>query len=317
MAHSESRSVVAAALTANLLIATAKFVAAVLTRSSAMLAEAFHSLADTANQIFLLLGVKLSGRPADRKHQFGYGSERYFWAFIVAVSIFTVGAAFAFYEGTSKIIHHRDPGQHLQHPWWGVGVLLVSVSLEFFSWVVAARQFFRDKGRKSLVQTISDSRDPVVLTVLLEDSAALMGLIAALAGLLLAWATGSMLYDGAASVVVGTILAAVAFFLARETRDLLLGESVTREDAARIRAIVEGCPSVRRLVTHRTTHLGPEEVLAALKIEFKEELNTHEIEEAIDAVEVKLRAELPHLRRIWIEPGHATHSVPPPETKDP
>jgi cation diffusion facilitator family transporter len=305
MAHSESRSVVIAALGANLLIAAAKLVAAAFTHSSAMLAEGFHSLADTGNQVFLLLGVKLSSRPADVKHPFGYGSERYFWAFIVAISIFTVGSAFSLYEGVHKIIHFRDPEQRLQHVAWALGVLGVSISLELFSWIVAARQFFRDQGRKTLSQTISDNRDPVVLTVLLEDSAALAGLLAALAGLLLAWLTGNMLFDGIASVVVGLLLAGVAFFLARETKDLLIGESVTPADTRRIRELVEGAPDVVRLVTQRTMHLGPEEALVALKIEFTAAMSTHAIEDAIDEIERRLRDAMPHLRRIWIEPGHA------------
>jgi cation diffusion facilitator family transporter len=306
MAHSESRSVIVAALGANLLIAVAKLVAAGFTRSSAMLAEGFHSLADTGNQIFLLLGVKLSARPADVKHPFGYGSERYFWAFVVAMSIFTVGAAFSLYEGVHKIINFRDPELRLQHVGWAFAVLGVSIALELFSWIVAARQFFRDKGRKSLGQTISDNRDPVVLTVLLEDSAALTGLLAAIAGLLLAWLTGNMLYDGIASVVVGLLLAAVAYFLARETKDLLIGESVTAADTQRIRELVEATPQVIRLVTQRTMHLGPEEALVALKIEFSETMSTHEIEDAIDQIEKQLRDAMPHLRRIWIEPGHPT-----------
>jgi cation diffusion facilitator family transporter len=305
MAHHESRTLIFAALAANLVIALAKFAAAFFTRSSAMLAEAFHSLADSVNQVLLLLGLKLSARPADQKHPFGHGPERYFWAFVVAMSIFTVGAAFSMYEGIHKVIHYRDPGQRLQHAGWGLAVLLLGMALETFSWVVAVREFLRKKEARPLLEVIADARDPVVLTVVLEDSAALLGLLAALAGLVLAWLTGNMLFDGIASVVVGLLLAAVAWFLARESKDLLLGESVVRADADLIARIVAGSPSVRQLVVQRTMHLGPEDVLAALKVEFVDGLSTDEIEQAIDEVERRLRHELPHLTRIWIEPGTA------------
>lgn len=310
MAHSESGSVVYAALAANLIIAAAKFAAALFTRSSAMLAEAFHSLADTVNQVFLLLGLKLSGRPADPKHPFGYGSERYFWAFIVAISIFTVGAAFSFYEGVHKLLAFRDPTQSLRHPWWGIAVLLVSIALELSSWLVAFRSFVAQKGKLTLTQAISEARDPVVLTVLLEDSAALLGLLAALVGLLLAWLTGDMLYDGLASIVVGLVLAAVAYVLARETKHMLLGECVTGDHARRIEEIVSSSPAVRRLILQRTMHLGPDDVLAGLKIDFADGLTTEQIASSINEVERRLREELPQLRRIWIEPGY--HQTPGP-----
>ena len=315
MAHSESGPVVYAALAANVLIAAAKFAAALFTRSSAMLAEAFHSLADTGNQIFLLLGIKLSARPADARHPFGHSNERYFWAFIVAISIFTVGAAFSTYEGVHKVIHFRDPAQRLQHPYWGLGVLLVSMALESFSWLMAFREVRRVKGKLGWVQTIVDARDPVIISVLLEDSAALCGLAVALAGLLLAWLTGNMLFDGLASVVVGLVLAGVAYVLARETKELLLGETVRREDAQLIVEIVEATPRVQRLVVQRTMHLGPEDVLAALKIQFEDGLTTHEIEQIIDEVERRLREKLPHLRRIWIEPGVGRPGAAPEPTR--
>lgn len=305
MAHGESTLVVVAALLANLFIAVAKFVAAFFTRSSAMLAEGFHSLADTANQVFLLLGIRLSARPADGKHPFGYAQERYFWAFIVAISIFAVGAAFSCYEGVHKVIHYRDPAQALRHPFWAVTVLVISIVLEGVSWTIAMRQFIRDKGDRTVRQVLRDARDPVLITVLFEDSAAMFGLLTALAGLALAWATGNMLFDGIASVLVGIVLAAVAFFLARETKDLLLGESVPEGDRRRIEELVNGFDEVRTLVAHRTMHLGPLEVLAVMKIEFVDGLQTKELEQVIDRIESALRGELPQLKRIWIEPGCA------------
>ena len=309
MAHGESNLVVVAALVANFLIAVAKFTAAYFTRSSAMLAEGVHSLADTINQALLLLGVKLSTRPADSQHPFGYAMERYFWAFIVAISIFTLGAAFSIYEGVHKVMHASDPEQSLKHPIWGVAVLGIGLLLEGVSWTIAIRAFWREKGDKSLGEALRDSRDPVVVTVLFEDSAAMFGLVAALMGLSLSWVTGNMLFDGLASVAVGLALAGVAFVLARETKDLLLGESVTVRQSERLNAIVVAHPRVRRLMVQRTMHLGPDEVLAALKILFDDDLSTDELAATIDELEAQIRAELPILKRIWVEPGRQ-HPVP-------
>lgn len=303
MAHGESNLVVVAALLANGLIAVAKFIAAFFTRSSAMLAEAFHSLADTVNQLFLLIGVKLSTRPADRAHPFGYAKERYFWAFIVAVSIFTMGAAFSIYEGVKKIIHFDDPEHALRHPLWGLGVLGLALGLESVSWIIAVREFFRRKGGRPFGEAIRDARDPIIITVLFEDTAAIFGLITALAGLSLSWATGNMLFDGAASLLVGLVLAGVAYFLARETKDLLLGESVKAGDDLRIQQIIQRNQQVERLLVQRTMHLGPDDVLAVFKIEFINGLSTEDIEAAIDEIESDLRQALPYLKRIWIEPG--------------
>lgn len=303
MAHGESNLVVVAALLANGLIAVAKFIAAFFTRSSAMLAEAFHSLADTVNQLFLLIGVKLSTRPADRAHPFGYAKERYFWAFIVAVSIFTMGAAFSIYEGVKKIIHFDDPEHALRHPLWGLGVLGLALGLESVSWIIAVREFFRRKGGRPFGEAIRDARDPIIITVLFEDTAAIFGLITALAGLSLSWATGNMLFDGAASLLVGLVLAGVAYFLARETKDLLLGESVKAGDDLRIQQIIQRNQQVECLLVQRTMHLGPDDVLAVFKIEFINGLSTEDIEAAIDEIEADLRRELPYLKRIWIEPG--------------
>jgi cation diffusion facilitator family transporter len=317
MAHGGSKLVVIAALAANLLIAVAKFVAAAFTRSSAMIAEGFHSLADTVNQLLLLLGIKLSARPADGKHPFGYAQERYFWAFIVAVSIFTVGAAFSCYEGIQKIIHLGDPAHALQHPMWGVAVLVLGMFLEGTSWVIALRQFLRDKGDRSSLQVLRDTRDPILITVLFEDSAAMFGLATALGGLCLAWATGNMLYDGLASVVVGLVLACVAYFLALETKDLLVGESVPKRDNQRIKEIVLGFDEVNALIVHRTMHLGPEEVLAVMKIEFRDGMETDEIEEAIVRIETALQRDLPKLKRIWVEPGSAIPSPALPKSPGP
>lgn len=317
MATGGSTFVVIAALGANLLIAVAKFGAAMVTNSSAMLAEAFHSVADTVNQALLLLGVKLSTRPADRKHPFGYAMERYFWAFVVAIIIFTLGAAFSTYEGIAKIRHLGDPSHALKQPIWGVAVLSLSILIEGVSWALAVREFFRQKGPRPIGEALRDSRDPVLITVLFEDSAAMAGLIIALTGVSLSWITGNMLFDGMASLVVGLVLAAVALLLARETKDMLLGESVAPQDSHRIREIVTSSPHVEHLVVHRTMHLGPDDVLLVLKVQFEDGLDLDGVETAINGIEQRLRVDLSYLKRIWIEPGSAEPAAALPRQPGP
>jgi cation diffusion facilitator family transporter len=297
---SGSNRVVLAALGANLIIALFKLIVALMTGSSAMMAEASHSLADTANQAFLLLGVRLSRRPPDDKHPFGYATETYFWAFIVALCLFSVGAAFSIWEGIHKLTGPAEPLRSLP---WAFGVLGVSFVLELYSFSVARKEFRTMRGGRTVAATVAATRDPVVLTVLFEDSAALFGLAAAGGGLALyAW-TGDPRWDGAASIVVGLALGAVAFVLARESRDLLLGESVPVEARRRIREIVEQTPAVARVVHVRTMHLGPHEVLCALKVKFADGLGTGDIEDATDEIERRLRAEMPMLTRIYVEAG--------------
>jgi cation diffusion facilitator family transporter len=210
-----NQQVVVAALAINLAIAAFKFVAAAFSRSSAMLAEAFHSLTDTANQIFLMIGMKKSLRAPDREHPFGYGPETYFWSFIVALCIFALGSAFSVREGVEKILHRNDPGAALGDARWAYAVLAVSIVLESFSLRVAMKEFSHIRAGRSIKQTLAEARDPTVLTVLFEDLAALFGLGAALVGIVLTRVTGNLIYDGAASIFVGAALGAVAWFLAR------------------------------------------------------------------------------------------------------
>jgi cation diffusion facilitator family transporter len=265
-----------------------------------MLAEGCHSLADTANQAFLLVGVRLSRRPPDEKHPFGYATETYFWAFIVALCLFSVGAAFSIYEGLHKLAGHGRP---LEHIGWAYAVLAVSFALELYSFAVARREFHAIRRGRTFRQTLADARDPVVLTVLFEDAAALVGLAFAALGLFLTQRTGDPRWDGAASIAVGLALGAVAYVLAHESKDLLLGESVPRADRDRIRAIVAESPGVEAVVHLRTMHLGPQEALATIKVKFVDSLTTPELERAIDGIEARLRAALPILRRIYVEAG--------------
>lgn len=295
--------VVVAALAVNVAIAACKFVAAVLSRSSAMLAEAAHSTADTANQIFLLVGLRRSHRPPDRAHPFGYGPETYFWAFIVALCIFSVGGGFSIHEGIEKILHRHDPGQALGDERWAYAVLGVSILLEGYSFSVAMREFRHIRAGRGVRRTLRETRDPTVLTVLFEDLAALFGLFVALGGILATQATGNLVWDGAASIVVGLALGAVAWVLARDTMSLLIGESVTEADEQRIRELVGAHRDVVELVHLRTMHMGPEEVIAAIKVRFLGNLDTRTLELRINEIEAALRRELPKLRRIYIEPG--------------
>ena len=295
-----SRAVVFKALAANAGIAAAKFVAAAVSGSAAMLSEAVHSLADSGNQLFLLVGMRRSTRQEDAVHEFGYAGERYFWAFIVAVSLFTIGATFSIYEGVHKI---RHPGGEMGSRTLAYIVLGVSIALELFSLSAAAAEFRHLKAGRSLRRTIDEARDAVVIVVLFEDVAALVGLLAALGGLGLTQLTGNDVWDGIGSMVVGVTLFAVAYFLARKTKQLIIGQSVTPEQRRRMIEIVESSPGVRRLLHLRTMHLGPEEVLVGMKVVFDDELRTRDATQLVDVLEARLRAEMPILKRIYVEIG--------------
>jgi cation diffusion facilitator family transporter len=295
-----SQSVVVKALVANVGIAAAKFVAAFISGSASMMSEAVHSLADSGNQFFLLLGMRRSGRQEDAIHEFGYAAERYFWAFIVAISLFTIGATFSFYEGIHKVLH---PGSDMGHRAVAYIVLGVSIALELFSLNAAVSEFRHIKAGRSLRRTIDEARDAVVIVVLFEDLAALVGLTAALGGLLLTQLTGNAVWDGIGSIVVGFTLFAVAYFLARKTKHLLIGQAVPVAQRRRIVEIVEQSPGVQRLLHLRTMHLGPDEVLVGMKIVVDDALAAGDVAQFIDVIEARLRAELPILKRIYVEIG--------------
>ena len=299
---SGSQGVVVKALVANLGIAIAKFVAAFLSQSASMLSEAVHSLADSGNQLFLLVGMRRATRKEDAIHEFGYAAERYFWAFIVAVSLFTIGATFSLYEGIHKVMH---PGGAMGSRTVAYIVLGVSIVLELYSLSAAVAEFRHIKAGRSLRQTIDEARDAVIIVVLFEDVAALIGLLAAFAGLLLTQLTGNGVWDGVGSIIVGVTLFGVAFFLARKTKELLIGQSVTLPQRTRIIEIVTSSPGVQELVHLRTMHLGPDEVLVGMKIIVADEMAAKEATVFVDGIEARLRAELPILRRIYIELGGA------------
>lgn len=304
---SGSQSVVVKALLANFGIAIAKFVAAFMSRSASMLAEAVHSLADSGNQIFLLLGMRRAARKEDAIHEFGYAAERYFWAFIVAVSLFTIGATFSMYEGIHKVLH---PEGTIGSRTVAYAVLGVSIGLELFSLQAAVAEFRHLKAGRSLRQTIDEARDAVIIVVLFEDIAALVGLVAALFGLLMSQLTGNLVWDGVGSIIVGVTLFGVAYFLAMKTKQLLIGQSVPQAQRARMIEIVEGSPGIKRLVHLRTMHLGPEEVLVGMKVVMGDDTKAKDATQFVDALEARLRAEIPILKRIYVELGHSDDGVP-------
>jgi cation diffusion facilitator family transporter len=297
-----AQRVVFAALSVNLAIAVLKFIAAGISRSSAMLAEACHSLADTANQIFLLIGMRKSTRKPDRRHPFGYGPETYFWAFMVALCIFAVGGGVSIHEGVDKLVHPHHGGA-LGGTRWAFSVLGVSMALETYSFVVAMREFRHIRAGRGVRRTLAEARDPTVLTVLFEDLAALFGLVVAFLGVLLSRLTGEPAFDASASILVGLALVAVAAILARDAKGLLIGRSASEADERKIAEIVRRHPDVEALVHLRTMHLGPEEVIAALKVRFRDNLDVRTLELRINEIEAALRGELPRLRRIYVEPG--------------
>jgi cation diffusion facilitator family transporter len=288
-----------AALSANLGIALTKFLAFGLTGSSSMLAEAIHSVADSGNQLLLLVGGKRSRREATARHPFGYGRERYIYAFIVSVVLFTVGGLFAIYEGIHKI-QHPEPIDSWR--WMPEAVLLVAIALEGFSFRTAVRETNLIRGDASWVQFVRHARAPELPVVLLEDSAALIGLLFALIGVGLTLITGDGVWDGVGTLGIGLLLVAVALILAIETKSLLIGEAATAEQVDAIESALAGVPQVERVIHMRTLHLGPEELLVAAKISVAHDETAGAVAKAIDTAEARIREAVPIARVIYLEP---------------
>jgi cation diffusion facilitator family transporter len=312
--HEGSRKAIIAAFLANLGIAIAKFVGFLITRSAGLLAESVHSLADTGNQALLLLGSSRSRRRATREHPFGYGRERYFWAFIVALVLFSMGGLFALYEGIQKL---RDPHE-TDNLLLAVGILAVAIVLEGFSLATAVREARRVKapglGWWSFVRR---SKSPELPVVLLEDVGAQAGLLFALGGVVMARITHDPRWDAAGSIAIGVLLVVIAFVLAVEMKGLLIGESASPADEDALAAALAGAPLVRRVIHMRTQHLGPDELLVAAKVEFDHDLTLAGLADAIDAAERDVRAAVPTARVIYIEPdvfraAGETPPAPPP-----
>jgi cation diffusion facilitator family transporter len=290
---------IVAALGANLGIAATKFVAFLLTRSSSMLAESIHSFADSGNQALLLVGGKRAQRAATPQHPFGFGRERYVYAFLVSIVLFTVGGAFALYEGIHKI---REPHAIDAWQWVPVAVLVAAIGMETFSFRTAIVESNLIRGGASWVQFIRHAKAPELPVVLLEDLAALIGLVLALFGVGMTLLTDDGVWDGVGTVSIGVLLIAVALILAVETKSLLLGEAASDEAVARIEAALSAEPSVERIIHMRTLHLGPEELLVAAKIAVRHDDTAVEIARAIDSAERRIRAAEPTARVIYLEP---------------
>ncbi|MCQ8279729.1 cation diffusion facilitator family transporter [Acetobacteraceae bacterium KSS8] len=298
MAHSSSsRLVIFAALGGNVLIAAGKFAAAFWTGSSAMLSEAIHSLVDCGNQLMLLHGLKQAARPADAQHPFGYGLLLYFWTFVVAVLIFGVGAGVSIIEGIDKVRHPHP----VENPWVNYLVLGGSIVFEGAVWVLALREFREVKGARGWIEAIQRSKDPTSFTVLFEDSAALLGLLAALLCVWLSQALDMPLLDGVGSLLVGAILTVTAGFLAWESKSLLAGESVSPEVRASIQRIVASEPDVSRANEILTMHFGPRDVLVALSLDFDDRQSAAAVERTVSRIERRIRDAHPEVRRVFVE----------------
>lgn len=301
MAASGSHKVVYVALGGNLMIAMAKFVAATISGSSAMLSEGVHSLVDTVNELLLLYGLHRAAKPPDRSHPFGYGRELYFWSFIVALLVLAMGAGVSFYEG---VMHIRQP-EPVEHPLLNYLVLAVSVVFEGTSWYVALREFRARKGHLGYFEAFRLSKDPSTFTVLLEDSAALLGLLVALVGLIGAQLLAQPMLDGVASIGIAGVLAMSAMLLARETKGLLIGEPAHPAVSDAILAIAAGDAGVRCANGVLTVQMGPSQVVATLSAEFEDALTTPQIEACINRIEKQAKVTHPEIVSLFIKPQTA------------
>jgi cation diffusion facilitator family transporter len=298
------------ALFANALISVLKLGAAMITGSSGMMAEALHSIADTTNQVFLLLGLRFFKRPASKKHPFGYGKERFFWSFIAAIFIFGVGSTYAIYEGIVKLRHPHAP-ENLKWAYW---VLAISFLLEAGSIALAIYQERKEAHHEGLTffAYLRESKDPTAKTVIFEDSAALLGIVIAAAGLLLteshAGPAGGAYWDGLASILIGAVLAVVAFTLARTSRGLLLGEAATPKSVRSIARAIESHPNVVKVVELLTMHLAPKQILINAHINVRDDLMTGDIVKTVEEVEELIKRAEPKVEMIFLETARQSES---------
>ncbi|WP_394842661.1 cation diffusion facilitator family transporter [Pendulispora brunnea] len=316
MSSGDSKKVVIAALAGNLAIAACKFGAALLSASTATLAEAVHSLADSGNQGLLLVGLALAARPADERYPFGRSAEKYFWAFVVALMLFSVGGAFAIYEGIKHLtnlghaehesakeiaFHLGDWPISFEASYLNYAVLGTSIVFEALSFRVAFGEFKVMARGRPFKKVLLEAKDPTIPLVLCEDTAALIGLGIALIAVTLSHVTGQPWWDPVGSLIIGALLTSVAVILAWVTHGLLIGTAATTEDRARVLAIVRESPGVERVTQMLTMHLGPDVIILALKIAFQPEMRVQEIEDATNELERRLRAELPDMKKIFVE----------------
>ena len=294
---SGSKKVILAGITANFLIAVAKFVASAVTGSAAMFSEGIHSLVDTGNQALLLFGMGRAARPADKRHPFGYSMELYFWSFVVAILIFAVGAGVSFYEGVEKVLHPVA----VHDPTVNYIVLGVAFVIEGAAWWVAFKEFNRVRGDRGMFEAIRKTKDPAVMAVLLEDSAAMIGLIVAFTGIFLGQLLDMPVLDGAASIGIGMVLTVAAVILAIETKGLLIGESADMKMVEGVKALALSHPQVTDVNEALTMHLGPEDILLTMSLDFSGDASADDVEEAVSKMEVAIKEIHPEIRRVFIE----------------
>lgn len=293
-----SKTVIRAAFIANLFIALVKFAVAWLSASSAMLAEAIHSTADTLNQVLLFIGIKKAARKADELHSFGFSGEAYFWSFIVAIILFTSGAIFSIYEGVQKL-RHPAPVAHIPVALIVLGVAMIA---EAVSLRVAFKKINIERGKTGLIPYLRNSKKAELIVVFLEDTAALIGLAIAMTALLLEHFTGILFFDGLASVLIGLLLAVTALFMGNETKSLIIGESADPDLLRKIRLLLLKEDSISRVIHIRSLHLGADDILLAIKAEFNPRLNSKQICNLINGIEADIRGHYPGVNKIFIEP---------------
>ncbi len=297
MAAHGSKKVIYAALVGNGLIAITKFIASAITGSSAMLSEAIHSVVDTGNQGLLLYGIKRSNRPTDERHPFGYGMEIYFWSFVVAILIFAIGAGISIYEGVHKLQHPEE----IRSPYINYIVLTLAMIFEGVAWTIAYKEFNKVRGNQGIFEAVRHSKDPTVFTVLFEDTAAMLGLIVALIGILAASEFGLSWGDGLASICIGIILAATAILLAFETKALLIGEAASPELITAIQERTMARQTIVHVNEIRSMHMGPNDILLALSVDFQDNITAGEVEQKIATLEQEIKTAHPEVKHLFIE----------------
>jgi cation diffusion facilitator family transporter len=289
--------VIVAALIGNTLIAVTKFAAAAYTGSSAMLSEGVHSVVDTGNQVLLLFGLKQSRKPPDEVFPFGHGKEVYFWSFVVAILLFAVGSGVSLYEGVTRVIAPHP----VENVFVNYIVLGLAMVFEGAAWIFAFREFGRVKGKRGYIDAVRRGKDPTFFVVLFEDSAAMLGLMAAFLGVWLGELTGNPVFDGIASIVIGLILGGAAAWLAYETKGLLIGERANLEVVNGIRRLVRAQPHVRHVNEVLTMHMGPEFILVNISVDFADSLRAGEMEDAVARIDQQIKSSFSNVQRVFIE----------------
>ncbi len=303
---SGSKKVIWAALIGNGLIAITKFAAAALTRSSAMFSEGIHSTVDTGNQVLLLFGLNRAKKPADKQFPFGHGKEIYFWSFIVAILIFAVGAGVSIYEGIESVLHPHP----VENAFVSYVVLALAMVFEGVAWFLAYRAFRKSKGNWGYLEAVHRGKDPSLFVVLFEDTAAMLGLVVAFAGILLSQITGLIWLDGAASIVIGLILGATAAWLAFETKSLLIGESANTRVVDGIRELAQSFTEIENVNEVLTMHMGPEFILVNISVEFLDDIRATDVEKTIAHLDRRIKEQFENVKRVFVEAERFTSQVP-------